>query len=67
MRIMVILEVDDVVWAKYWKSWALMGVKEYNRLIEVLEDQIVPRIRLSYSRCRERALKDDTPEAYLQS
>jgi len=37
---MVLIEIDDEVWNKYKKSWAILGVKTDEDLIEMLESQL---------------------------
>jgi hypothetical protein len=62
---LVIIEMDDAVWSKFKKSWALMGVRDHDKLIEMLEEQ-VKRESDSVIKDSETVLIDDTPEAYVQ-
>jgi|WetSurSiteA1Bulk_404760.scaffolds.fasta_scaffold381443_1 hypothetical protein len=61
----MIIEVDDEVWLKYKKSWALMGVRNHDQLTEMLEEQISQESD-SVIQEAEIELLDDTPEAYVQ-
>lgn len=47
------------------KSWALMGIREHNALVRMLEDTIFDS-SVDVIEDAKRQLLDDTPEAYIQ-
>lgn len=61
----MIIEIDDEVWSLYKKSWALMGAKEHEDLVRMLEDTISTS-SANVIEGAEMQLIDDTPEAYVQ-
>ena len=34
------IEIADKIWALYKKSWAILGVRDHEKLVEMLEDQM---------------------------
>lgn len=62
---MVKIEIDDEVWSLYKKSWALMGIRTDEKLIDILEKEI-QRESLAIIDAAKKDLIDDTPEAYVQ-
>ena len=62
---MVKIEIDDEVWNLYRKSWALLGVRDNYKLVEMLEDQMW-RESSAVVADSKRQLIDDNPEAYVQ-
>jgi hypothetical protein len=62
---MVQIEIDDEFGNCYKKSYALMGIREHEELIQILEDQL-RRESVSVISDAEKHLIDDTPEAYVQ-
>jgi 23S rRNA maturation mini-RNase III len=62
---LVLNYISDYVWKIYKKSWALMDVRDHERLVRFLEEDILEKSQ-DVIEDAEIHLLDDTPEAYVQ-
>ncbi len=59
------IEIDDDAWNAYKGSWALLGIRAEEKLIDMLEDRLW-RESINVIENAERELVDYTPEAYVR-
>jgi hypothetical protein len=59
------IEISDEVWELWTCSWALLGVKDHKKLVEMLEVHIREE-SIDVLEDSETQLLDDLPEAFVQ-
>jgi hypothetical protein len=63
--LVVFVPIPDNVWETFKQSWALFGVREHQRLVEMLVDDMLDK-SIGVLEDSERHLVKDTPEAYAK-
>jgi hypothetical protein len=60
---LVRIEISDYVWERYKLYWALFGIREHQKLVNMLADDLLDRANSVIEDTKKELIDDEAPEA----